>query len=112
MRPELVFDTNLQHERTSLAWERTAFAGLVVGALMTRIGASIHVVLGAIGLLQVCASASLLLWSGRHYEGLHGPLRSGEDPANPVAAKLVGVMTTGATAAATILAVVFVLVRP
>lgn len=110
MRPDQVFDRHLQHERTALAWERTAFAGLVVGVLMTRVGAGIHVVVGALGILQVCLSAVLLLWSGRHYEELHGVLRAGASPTRPTAARIVGLGTTIATAVATILTIVHVAV--
>lgn len=109
MRPEQVFDPLLQQERTSLAWERTAFAGIVVGALMTRVGASVHVLLGGFGLLQVCASAGLLVWSGRHYEELHVQLRAGESPTHPAAARVVGIGTTIATGLAMLLALVFVI---
>ena len=105
MRPEQVFDPLLQQERTSLAWERTAFAGLVVGTLMTRVGASVHLLLGAFGLVQVCASAGLLVWSGRHYEDLHVQLRAGESPTHPRAAMVVGIGATIATGLATALAV-------
>ena len=108
MRPEQVFDPLLQQERTSLAWERTAFAGLVVGSLMTRVGASVHLLLGAFGILQVCASAALLVWSGRHYEDLHVQLRAGESPTHPRAAMVVGIGATVATGLATVLAVVFI----
>lgn len=105
-RPDQVFDPKLQHERTSLAWERTAVAGLVVGALMTRVGAKTHLLLGAVGLVQVCFSAGLLVWSGRHYEDLHGVLRAGESPTHPAAARLVGLATTVAIGLALLLAVV------
>ncbi len=110
MRPTAVFDRRLQHERTSLAWERTAFSGMVVGWLMTRLGASIHPFLGGVGLVQVLASAALLVWSGKHYEDLHGPLRAGESPTHRGAAMIVGIGTTVATGVATVLAIVFILV--
>lgn len=106
MRPDTVFDPLFQHERTALAWERTAISGIVVGALMTRVGVSIHVLLGGVGLAKVCASAALLIWAGRHYEDLHVTLRAGDSPAHPAAAALVGIGATVATILATILAVV------
>lgn len=101
MRPERVFDTRLQHERTSLSWERTAFSGMVVGFLIARRGASVHLALAAVGLLVVLASAGLLVWSGKHYEDLHGPLRAGESPTHTTAAMVVGFGATLATALAT-----------
>lgn len=106
MPPEEAFDPLLQQERTSLAWERTAFAGLVVGLLTTRLGASIHLALGAVGVAVVCASAGLLVWSGKHYEDLHVTLRAGESPVHPGAAMAVGLGATVATGIATALAVV------
>lgn len=111
MRPEAVFDPLVQHERTALAWERTAISGMVVGALMTRIGVSIHIALGAVGLAQVCASAALLIWAGKHYEDLHGTLRSGDSPAHPTAAALVGLGATVATILATVLAAVAIAIK-
>lgn len=109
MRPTEVFDTRLQHERTSLAWERTAFSGMVIGWLMTRVGASIHPYLGVVGIVQVLAGAALLVWAGKHYEDLHGPLRAGESPTHPGAVMVVGIGTTLATGLATVLAVVYIL---
>lgn len=106
MRPEQAFDPLLQQERTSLAWERTAFAGIVVGSLMTRAGASVHLLLGGFGIVQVCVSAALLVWSGRHYEDLHVQLRAGDSPTHPRAAIVVGIGATVATGLATVLALV------
>lgn len=104
-RPTQVFDSKLQHERTSLSWERTAIAGMVLGLLTTRIGARIHPGLGVIGVIEVCLAAALLVWSGRHYEELHGQLRAGESPAHPEVAMLVGVGVSIAIGLATLLTV-------
>jgi uncharacterized membrane protein YidH (DUF202 family) len=93
-RPAEVFDSKMQHERTSLAWERTAIAAIALGLLMTRAGATVHPGLGLIGIVQVCAGAALLVWSGKHYEELHGTLRAGQTPAHPQIARLVGVWVT------------------
>lgn len=100
-----VFDPLLQQERTSLAWERTAFAGLVVGLLMTRLGATIHLAVGAVGIGVVCVSAGLLVWTGKHYDDLHVTLRSGESPVHPAAAMVVGAGATIVTGIATVLAI-------
>lgn len=105
MRPEEVFDPLLQQERTSLAWERTAFAGLVVGLLMTRLGASMHLALGAIGIAVVCAAALLLVWTGKHYDDLHVTLRAGDSPVHPRAAMVVGVGATVISGLATVLTI-------
>jgi uncharacterized membrane protein YidH (DUF202 family) len=102
-RPSTVFDPMLQQERTSLAWERTAIAGMAVGLLMARIGAKVHAALGAIGVAVVCLAGALLVWSGKHYEDLHGTLRSGESPARPGMARLLGLGATVVTGLATLL---------
>lgn len=108
-RPEQVFDPMLQQERTSLAWERTAFGGMAVGLLMTRAGAQVHLWLSALGIIQVVLSAGVLVWAGRHYEDLHVTLRAGQSPTHPGAAKVVGIATSVATAVATLLVVAVVL---
>ena len=99
----------LQQERTSLAWERTAFAGMAVGLLMTRVGAMVATWLGIVGIVQVAVSASVLIWAGKHYEELHVTLRAGQSPTHPGATKVVGIGTTLATGAATLLAAALVL---
>lgn len=99
-RPTAVFDEGLQHERTALAWERTAIATMVGGLLMARYTAvSLHVGFAFIGIAQVLIGAAVLVWSARHYDELHGPLRDGESPIHPTAARIVGanaVVFTGA----------------
>lgn len=89
-----------------MAWERTAFSGMVVGLLMARVGASVHPALGFVGVVQVCASAGLLVWSGRHYEDLHGRLGAGAPATHPVAVVVVGIGATATTVLATVLAVI------
>ena len=102
-RPTEVFDAKLQHERTSLAWERTAISGMAVGLLVTRAGAIVHPALAFAGIVQVCAGAALLVWSGKHYEDLHGTLRAGQTPAHPEMAQIVGIGVTVAIGLATLL---------
>lgn len=104
-RPDTSFDRGLQHERTALAWERTAIASMVAGVLFGRYAAeSVHPAFAAIGLGQVVVGAALLVWAARHYDDLHGPLRAGQSPIHPTAARLVGIGTVVFTATATALA--------
>lgn len=105
-RPSSVFDPGLQHERTALAWERTAIATMVAGVLLARYAATdLHWGFAGAGLTEVVFGGLLLLWAGRHYEDLHGPLRSGESPLHPTAARVVGISTIVFTGTATLLAV-------
>lgn len=104
-RPTQVFDPKMQHERTALAWERTAIAGMALGLLMTRSGATVHPGLGLVGIVHVGLGAALLIWSGKHYEALHGPLRAGQSPTHPEVARVVGIGVTLATGLATVLTV-------
>lgn len=107
MRPDRIFDQGMQHERTALAWERTAIAAMVAGTLFGRYAAqSAHFVFASIGFGMVVAGAGLLVWSGSHYEDLHGPLRAGESPVHPTAARRVGWTVIAFTGAALVLSVV------
>lgn len=97
-RPHTVFDEGLQHERTALAWERTAISLMVAGILMVRYTSrTLPVGFALAGLAQVVTGAGLLLWSARHYEDLHGPLRAGESPIHPTATRVVGATTVAFT---------------
>lgn len=108
-RPERFFDQGLQHERTAMAWERTAVSTMVAGALLARYGATDgHPVFATVGVLQVAFGGALLAWAGRHYEDLHGPLRVGDNPSHPLAIRIVGFATTLGIAVATAMALIFV----
>jgi uncharacterized membrane protein YidH (DUF202 family) len=100
-RPTVVFDRMLQHERTALAWERTAIATIVAGVLLARQAATVHIALAGLGIAQLLMGGLLLIWTGRHYEDLHQPLRAGESPVHPTAARIVGLSTVVFTGAAT-----------
>ena len=109
-RPDSVFDPGLQHERTALAWERTAIASMVAGVLLARYAAqTLHFVWAALGIGQVVLGSLVLLWSARHYDELHGPLRAGQSPVHPTAARVVGLGVIGFTGGALLLAVVIAL---
>jgi uncharacterized membrane protein YidH (DUF202 family) len=105
-RPDTIFDPMMQHERTALAWERTAIASMVAGLLLARYASEINVLLGVLGFAQVLVGAALLVWSGKHYDELHGPLRAGENPVHPLAARLVGLSATVFSGAALLIAIV------
>ncbi len=105
MRPEEVFDPMLQHERTALAWERTAIATMVSGTLLARQARELHATLAVMGVLQVLLGAALLIWTGLRYEQLHAPLRRGESPVHPLAVQIVGITTIVFSGAAMAIAI-------
>ena len=105
-RPDSVFDPMLQHERTALAWERTAVSAMVAGVLFAREAADIDLRWAVVGVMQVVVGAALLIWTGVRYEELHGPLRRGETPARPTTTRLVGVATIVFTGLAVVMGVV------
>lgn len=83
---------------------------MVAGVLLARHAAvSVHYTIAAIGIGQVVAGALVLLWAGRHYDELHGPLRHGQSPVHPTAARVVGVATVLFTGLALLLSIVIAL---
>jgi uncharacterized membrane protein YidH (DUF202 family) len=110
MRPDQVFDPMLQHERTALAWERSAVATMVSGTLLARQAAQLHVAFAVMGVLQVVLGSGVLVWTGLRYEQLHAPLRRGESPVHPLAVKIVGITTIVFSGLAMVIAVATVLV--
>ena len=111
-RPDSVFDQGLQHERTALAWERTAIASMVAGVLMARYAADARFFAFAfIGIAQVVIGAGLLLWSARHYDDLHGPLRDGQTPIHPTATRTIGLAVVGFAGACLVLSVLIAVSR-
>jgi uncharacterized membrane protein YidH (DUF202 family) len=111
-RPTTSFDTGLQHERTALAWERTAIATMVAGLVLSRFAAIHEYWLAAgTGLLQTAFGAVLLVWTGVHYEDLHGPLRAGDDVVHPTAARIVGLVAVSTIGVALVTAIVVAMMR-
>jgi uncharacterized membrane protein YidH (DUF202 family) len=109
-RPARTFDTGLQHERTALAWERTAISIMVTGIVFARYAASdSHIVVAFVGLLLTAFGSGVLVWAGWHYEDLHGALRQGDDVVHPTAARLVGLATVAASGLGLALAVLITL---
>lgn len=75
--------SGLQHERTTLAWERTAVSIVGVGLLLTRVASvNLGAAFAVFGLIQVAAGAGLVVWAGVH--------RTGGSPTHPTAARIVG----------------------
>lgn len=110
MRPERSFDVGLQHERTAMAWERTAISTMVAGTLLARWAAQdAALAFATIGVVQVAFGGALLAWTGTHYDDLHGPLRDGVNPTSPTATRIVGLATTAGIGAALALAIVVAL---
>ncbi len=62
-------------------------------------------------MVQVTFGAVLLVWSGVHYEELHGTLRRGADVVHPSATRWVGVATVAGTGAGLAAAVFVTIVR-
>ena len=109
-RPESSFDTGLQHERTALAWERTAIAMMVSGIVLARFAAiNTALLVVAAGMIQTAFGAGILVWAGSHYDDLHGPLREGADVIHPQATRVVGLVTVSAIGVGLVLAIVVVL---
>ncbi len=89
-----IVDTGLQHERTALAWDRTALALLVVGALTLRnVGAPFDSVRHAPGYLTLVVGMGLLWAAGRRYRGRQADLRAGDSSVHPRLVVVTGVTT-------------------
>ncbi len=109
LRPVNSIGGGLQHERTSLAWERTAIAMMVAGVVMARYAAeSIHFTLGFVGVAQTAAGGLLLAWAGRHDQDLHSPTRPASAVPQVGLTRLIGLVTIVFCAASLALAVLLV----
>ena len=97
----------LAQERTALAWERTAISMIVAGALLARYAAAnTNWILAFVGVAHTAVGALVLIWTGYHYEDLHGSAGSDAELVHPVAARLVGYAAVSLTGAALALALV------
>ncbi len=97
-RPDESFDDGLQHERTALAWERTAISLMVAGVVFARFAAlDAHWLVAVLGLVQTGFGGGVLIWSSFHYDDLHAPLRAGDPVVHPKAARIVGTVAISAT---------------
>lgn len=104
--PDSVLDIGLQHERTALAWDRTALALMVVGALVIRSVRELGWLWGLPGYLTV-AIGGVVLWLGsRHGRRQQADLRAGASPVRPRLVLLVGVVAVGISLVALVLVLV------
>ena len=88
-----------------MAWERTAFSVLVAGAVLGRYAANDRFyVTSLFGGAMVALGAGILIWAGRHYDDLHGPLRAGQSPVHSTAARIVGLASVGGSLIALLVA--------
>lgn len=99
-------DDGLQHERTALAWERTAVSIVGVGLLLTRVAAAnLGTAFAALGLVPVAMGAALVVWTGLHYADLHDLTDTGESATHPLAARVVGLSTCAFVTIALVVAI-------
>lgn len=106
-RPPTNFDKGLQHERTALAWERTAISLMVAGVVLGRFAAvEAFWAAAVVGLAIVVIGGGLLVWAGSHYDDLHGILRAGSSVVYPTVVRLIGLTTVTVTATALLLGIV------
>ena len=73
-----------------------------------RYAADVNPLLAALGIAQVALGGYVLIWAGQHYDDLHAPLRAGQSPVHPRAARIVGLTSIGFIGAALIITVVAV----
>jgi uncharacterized membrane protein YidH (DUF202 family) len=89
-----VFDAGLQHERTALAWDRTALGLMVVGALTLRaVGAPFTTLRHVPGHLTLMVGLGLLWAGARRYRRREADLRAGKSPVRPRLVVVTGVTT-------------------
>lgn len=109
-RPANAIGGGLQHERTALAWERTAISMMVVGVALARHAATEgHAFLGSIGVIQTLVGASLLLWTARNYDMLHNPATSASAVPQVGLTRWIGGATVVFTSVALVISTVLVI---
>lgn len=93
-QPNRVAGLQLQHERTTLSWDRTAVAMIVAGAVFLHAGnGPLHSPRHIPGALAIVFGAVLLAHAYRRYERLRGSVPTGANSAAPWLLRLVGVTT-------------------
>jgi uncharacterized membrane protein YidH (DUF202 family) len=98
--PTLGAVAGLQHERTTLAWERTAFSLMGIGVILGRFAAVNELWLAEpLAMALVVLGAGLLVWAAAFYERRGPAIELGHDVAHPAATRLVGVVVLTACGA-------------
>ena len=100
-RPQRVFSRELQQERTALAWDRTAVAMIVGGALFVRAGQPpYHEVRHAPGLVAIVFGATLIVLASRRYDAMRRRLDAGHAATSPRLVLATGLFTVAFAVAA------------
>lgn len=90
--PRTIYDRGMQQERTALAWDRTALAMIVGGALFVRAGQPpYHAPRHLPGILMIVLGAVVLVLSFERYERRDVRLRGGGPVLQPLLVRVVGV---------------------
>ena len=109
-RPPNSIGGGLQHERTSLAWERTAIAMMVSGVLLARYAANeLHPALGLLGIAETIGGGALLYWAGAHDRQLHDPTEPASAVPKVLLTRVIGLSTVAFSAIATVIALAIAL---
>lgn len=107
--PRLTAVAGLQHERTTLAWERTAFSLMGIGVILGRFAAVKELWLAEpLAMALVLIGAALLVWAGAFYERRGPAIELGHDVAHPAATRLVGIVVLAACGASLLAGLVVV----
>jgi uncharacterized membrane protein YidH (DUF202 family) len=105
-RPQDLLDRAGQHERTALAWDRTALLMILVGALALRTGdLPWRAVLHAPAVAALLLGAVMLAHAYRRYLTTDERVRAGQPVASPRLLQAVAVVAVAVSAAAGLLIV-------
>ncbi|MGF1596892.1 MAG: DUF202 domain-containing protein [Acidimicrobiales bacterium] len=100
----------LQHERTSLAWERTGIAMMVSGLVLVRFAELNGLIrLSGIGVIETVGGGLLLWWAARHDDELHNPAAPASAVPRVGQARVMGLSTVAFTSVSLLIALVVVL---
>ncbi len=117
LRPDNSIGDGLPHERTALAWERTAIAMIVAGIVLARHttrggwvpSSALDVAFTTVGVGQIMGGSLLLLWAVRNDRMLHDPALPASAVPQAGLTRAVGLATAVFTALAVVFAIVTVL---